>query len=151
MTLIVASPLALLAACGGSDSKDAAPAAPAAETAGEPAPATQSPTASSAPADAGSASLAPAAFQICKTCHSVEAGRNMVGPSLHGIVGSTAGDVPGYAFSPALKASGIVWTPEKLDEWLQGPMKMVPGTKMVQMIPDPAKRQEIIAYLETLK
>ncbi|TYC89350.1 cytochrome c family protein [Novosphingobium sp. BW1] len=144
-SLICASPLVLLAACGGSGSQEDS-AAPAADTAGE------SPAAAeAAPAAPAAASAAPAAFQICKTCHAVEPGQNRVGPTLHGIVGSTAGEVEGYNFSPALKDSGIVWTPEALDKWLQGPMKMVPGTKMVQMVPDAGKRQEIIEYLETLK
>lgn len=74
-----------------------------------------------------------------------------MGPSLFGIVGSKAGDLPGYAFSPALKASGIVWDRAALDTWLQGPMKMVPGARMVITVPDAAKRKAIIDYLETLK
>ncbi len=154
--LLVASPLVLLAACGSSDSTSdtqatAADTVPVAATPATPPAETAPKTGAETGAETGAASAAPAAFQICKTCHSVNAGENRVGPSLHGIVGSTAGDVAGYAFSPALKASGIVWTPEKLDQWLQGPMKMVPGTKMVQVVPDAAKRQEIISYLETLK
>ncbi|PEQ14695.1 cytochrome C [Novosphingobium sp. PC22D] len=91
------------------------------------------------------------AFAQCRACHAVEPGKNGIGPTLHGIVGSTAGDVPGYAFSTPLKNSGIVWTREKLDQWLSGPMKMVPGTKMVISVPNEAKRKEIIDYLETLK
>jgi len=94
---------------------------------------------------------APAAFAVCKACHSVEHGKNGVGPSLHGIVGTKAGDVPGYAFSPALKKSGITWDRKSLDTWLQGPMKMVPGTKMVISVPDAAKRKAIIDYLASLK
>src|SRR3546814_6224506 len=51
----------------------------------------------------------PMAFAVCRSCHSTEAGRNGVGPTLRGIVGSKAGAVPGYVFSPALKKSGIRW------------------------------------------
>lgn len=151
--LTAIAPAVLLAACGssGSDERAAAP---------EPAPATSAPAATEAPATApasspaeatGPAAAAPAAFAVCRSCHSVEPGKNGVGPTLFGIVGSTAGEVPGYAFSPALKTSGIVWDREKLDTWLQGPMKMVPGTKMVIAVPDAAKRKELIDYLETLK
>lgn len=93
----------------------------------------------------------PPAFATCRTCHSVEPGRNGIGPTLRGIVGSKAGDVPGYSFSPALKKSGIVWNSATLDRWLQGPMKMVPGTKMALPVADPARRKAIIAYLATLK
>lgn len=139
-----ALPLALLAACG---SNESAPSAP--EATPETTPAASTPAATQAAAASGAA--APAAFAVCRSCHSVEAGRNGVGPTLFGIAGSKAGEVPSYAFSPALKASGITWTRENLDTWLQGPMKMVPGTKMVIGVPDPEKRAAILDYLETLK
>lgn len=136
-SMIAMIPLALLAACGGSDEEkqSASPAA------------TISPESAASPA----ADTAPAAFAICRACHSVEAGRNGIGPTLHGIVGSKAGDVAGFPFSPALKQSGITWDRQSLDTWLQGPMKMVPGTRMVIAVPDPAKRKAIIDYLETQK
>jgi cytochrome c len=152
--LAVIVPLALLAACGGSGSDQAgAPASPAATP--EAAPATTAaepaPTPASTEAATTAAAAAPAEVAVCKSCHAFEPGKNGVGPTLFGIVGSKAGEVPNYAFSPALKASGIVWDREKLDTWLQGPMKMVPGTKMVIAVPDAAKRKAIIDYLETLK
>ena len=127
-------------------------AAPAAATSAAPASApTTAPAAPAVAVAAAAPAAPPAAFNTCRSCHSTEPGKNMVGPSLAGIVGSKAGDVPGYPFSPALKASGIVWTPEKLDQWLQGPMKMVPGTKMVIAVSDPAARKAIVDYLKTLK
>lgn len=137
-SMIALMPFALLAACGGSG-EDKQPSAPASTTLPEPA-------AVSAVADA-----APPAFAICRSCHSVEAGRNGVGPTLHGIVGSKAGDVAGFPFSPALKQSGITWDRQSLDTWLQGPMKMVPGTRMVIAVPDAEKRKAIIDYLEQQK
>lgn len=153
-TMLALTPLALVAACGsGEDTKESA-AAPAGAAAGAPATTTAgtgaSTSSAAAPAPQTAAAQAPAGFAICRSCHSVEPGRNGVGPTLAGIVGSTAGDVEGYNFSPALKNSGIVWTRETLDTWLQGPMKMAPGTKMVMTVPDPARRKAIIDYLETL-
>ncbi|WP_225207432.1 c-type cytochrome [Novosphingobium huizhouense] len=98
------------------------------------------------------ADAAPPAFGICKSCHAVEKGKTVIGPSLYGIVGTKAGDVPGYAFSPALKGSGLVWDEATLDKWLENPMKLVPGTRMSYAgQSDPAKRKAIIAYLKTLK
>lgn len=69
-------------------------------------------------------------FNKCKICHSTEAGKNKIGPSLHGIFGSTSGDVPGYNFSEAMKKANIVWTDETLATYLHNPHKVVPGTKM---------------------
>lgn len=153
-------PFTLLAACGGSGPTES-PTTAAPEAAAMPEATTAAPDAA-APSEAAAASntaapgaavaaAPPAEFAICRTCHSPEKDKNGVGPSLFAIVGSKAGEVPNYAFSPALKASGIVWTPEKIDTWLQGPMKMVPGTKMVISVPDAAKRKAIIDYLQTLK
>lgn len=142
--LIVAAPLLFIAACGGSDqdSSETAPAQAQAQAQASPAAAASSQTATS---------NAPAAFATCRSCHSVEPGKNGVGPSLFGIVGTKAGDVPGYNFSPALKASGVTWDRQTLDTWLQGPMKMVPGTRMVIGVPNSEKRKEVIDYLESLK
>ena len=153
--LAVLAMAASVAACGGEKQQqpaDAASEQPAAAASAEPAPtalATPAPAAEAAtPLAAGTP---PASFALCRTCHAVEAGKNGIGPTLAGIVGSKAGEVAGYQFSPALAQSGIVWDRATLDQWLSGPPKMVPGTKMVMSVPDPARRKEIIDYLETLK
>lgn len=76
----------------------------------------------------------------------------MIGPSLFAIVGTKAGEVPGYPFSAAMKASGLTWDDATLDAFLTSPMKLVPGTRMTYAGQgDPAKRKEIIEYLKTLK
>ena len=145
---------ASVAACGGERQQPAeAPSGQPAEAASaEPAAAPDAP-ASHTPAAAAplAAGTPPASFALCRTCHAVEAGKNGIGPTLAGIVGSKAGEVAGYQFSPALAQSGIVWDRATLDQWLSGPPRMVPGTKMVMSVPDPARRKEIIDYLETLK
>lgn len=94
----------------------------------------------------------PPAFAQCMACHSVQPGVNGVGPSLFGVIGRKAGTEPGYAYSEPMKAWGKVLDEATIDEWLTAPMKDVPGTKMVfPGIPDPARRQEVIDYLKTLK
>jgi cytochrome c len=81
----------------------------------------------------------------CFACHSLDA--NRVGPKHRGVYGRTAGMVAGYAYSPALKASGIVWSEATLDRWLAGPRQLVPGTKMSFSLPDAGDRADVIAYL----
>ncbi|WP_448659251.1 c-type cytochrome [Sphingomonas sp. CJ99] len=89
------------------------------------------------------------AFAQCKACHSLaKGGPNGVGPNLHGVVGRKAASVAGYKYSPALAKSGVVWTEEKLDAYLTNPAGLVPGTKMVTRVNDPAKRAALIAYLK---
>ena len=98
------------------------------------------------------AAPAPAAFTVCTVCHKISAdGANAVGPNLRGVVGRKAGHQPGYAYSVALKNSAFAWTPDKLDQWLAGPSKMLPGVKMAQTVASPSDRKAIIDYLNSLK
>ncbi|AHE55327.1 c-type cytochrome [Sphingomonas sanxanigenens] len=100
----------------------------------------------------GDAAKGKTAFLTCQTCHSPDAGVNKIGPSLHSIVGRAAGTIAGFNYTPANKNSGITWTPEKLFQYLEAPQRVVPGTKMAFAgFPDPQKRADVIAYLETLK
>ncbi len=55
----------------------------------------------------------------------------------------------GYNYSPALRAANITWNAATLDQWLQGPQKMVKGTRMFFTVPGPAERTAIIAYLRS--
>ena len=66
----------------------------------------------------------------CGVCHSVQAGRNQVGPSLAGIVGRKAGQVPNFHYSPANKNSGLTWDEATLDRYLTSPSTVVPHTIM---------------------
>lgn len=95
---------------------------------------------------------APDSAAQCKVCHSFEPGRNGVGPSLAGIAGRKAGTEAGFAYSPAMKASGLTWDDATLDTYLTAPMKAVPGTKMAYAgMPDAAKRKALIDWLKTVK
>lgn len=91
-------------------------------------------------------------FLACKTCHAVEPGKNMVGPSLHAVQGRVAGQIPGYNYSAANKGSGIKWNNEKLFQYLENPQRVIPGTKMTYTgVKDAQKRADLVAYLDTLK
>lgn len=52
------------------------------------------------------------------------------GPTLTHLIGRTAGTLPGYSFSEAMKASGVVWTAETLRVFLLKPSVAMPGNKM---------------------
>jgi cytochrome c len=98
----------------------------------------------------GDAASGEKAFAVCKTCHAVEAGKNMVGPSLHGLIGRHSGEIPGFSYSAANKGSGIVWSEAKLFQYLEAPQRIIPGTKMTYTgLKDPQKRADVIAYLKT--
>ena len=87
----------------------------------------------------------------CATCHSTKPDDNKIGPSLAGIVGSKSGTVPGFDFSPAMKNANVTWDDANLDKFLANPTGFVHGTKMFVNLPNETDRQNVIAYLNTLK
>jgi cytochrome c2 len=107
--------------------------------------------ASSAPAFAGGdAAKGAIAFNKCRACHSLEPGRNGVGPSLAGSIGRQSASVPGYAYSSGMKNVNITWTEENLDVWLSSPRAMVPNTKMTFLgMSSPEERADLIAFLKS--
>ena len=102
-------------------------------------------------AEAADAAAGEHVFARCTACHSAKAGENKIGPSLAGVVGRKSGTAPGYNYSPALKAAGITWDEQELDKYLTNPGADVHGTKMLISIPNADDRQNVIAYLKTLK
>lgn len=146
-SVVMAFSVLALAGCGGGGSADQSGNDSQSAAAGA-APEAAAPAAPAGP----SLASAPAAFGQCAACHSLKQGVSGVGPSLFGIYGTKAGEVAGYNFSPALKASGLTWDDATLDKWIAGPMTLVPGTRMTYPgLADPAKRQELIAFIKTLK
>jgi cytochrome c len=102
-------------------------------------------TAASADGDAGRGEKR---FEDCAACHSVAAGQNGVGPSLHGVFDRKAGTLDDFRFSPAMKRSGITWDAKTLDTFLTDPQKVVPANRMPYAgLPDAADRADLIAYL----
>ncbi len=103
-------------------------------------------------AQAADAAAGEAVFKSqCSICHSVQAGRNQVGPSLAGIVGRPAGQVANFRYSPANKNSGLTWDQATLDRYLTNPSALVPHTIMTYGgLKDADKRANLIAYLASL-
>ena len=87
----------------------------------------------------------------CGICHAVEAGQNRIGPTLFGVVGRTAGSVPGFNYTADHKKLGVTWDAATLDKYLTNPRAMVPDTSMLYAgLKDDAKRADLVAYLGTL-
>lgn len=95
----------------------------------------------------GDAAKGHAVFTACKTCHAID--KNLIGPMLKGVVGRKAGTVADFAYSPAMKNSGLTWTAQELSQFLEKPQAVVPGTRMTYPgLADPQKRADVIAYLK---
>ncbi|MGI9309036.1 MAG: c-type cytochrome, partial [Gammaproteobacteria bacterium] len=57
--------------------------------------------------------------------------------------------VAGFNYSDVVKGSGIVWTPEALDQWLERPSECLPGNRMVFVgIRKAEDRANLIAFLQ---
>jgi cytochrome c len=87
----------------------------------------------------------------CAVCHSVHPGKNKMGPSLFGVVGRKAGSVEDYAYSDAIKNSGIKWTEEMIESFIAAPQKFIPGVGMTYGgLSDARSREDLAAYLNSL-
>ncbi|MDB5482827.1 MAG: cytochrome c class [Caulobacteraceae bacterium] len=85
----------------------------------------------------------------CAMCHVAEGGGQ--GPGLKGVYGRKAASTPGFAYSAALKASGVTWTAPELDRFLTNPSAAIPGTAMPITVPDARQRADLIAYFAAQK
>jgi cytochrome c len=110
----------------------------------------QSAVAQSAPAPAGSAVKGKELYDArCSACHSVDAHR--VGPMHLGVVGRKAGSAAGYSYSEAVRNSKIVWRHDTLVAWLTNPEALIPGQRMGYSMDNAQDREDVVAYLATLK
>ena len=92
-------------------------------------------------------------FKKCRSCHMVgDKARNLVGPTLNGIVDGKIAAVDGYKYSKAMKkyaAENAVWTQALLEAYLEKPSKAVKGTRMAFVgLRKPKDRKDVIAYLQ---
>jgi cytochrome c len=101
------------------------------------------------PGEAADIAAGQAVFNRCKICHSLEAGKNIVGPSLHGLFGRKAGTVDNFTYSAAMTDSGIVWDDETLTKYLHDPKQVVPGGKMAfPGLKDDQQIADLLGYLQ---
>jgi cytochrome c2 len=88
-------------------------------------------------------------YEECVACHSLEPGVHGIGPSLHGVFNRQAGELADYRYSPALKRSGIIWTPDTLDAFTADSQQFVPANRMPYAgMPNAGDRADLIAYLQ---
>ena len=64
----------------------------------------------------------------CSSCHSPD--QHGDGPAHRGVVGRRAGALKDFDYSPALRASKILWTRATLKAWLTDPEALIPGQAM---------------------
>lgn len=154
LTLTVATPcLFFLASCGQNTETDETTIAAAEPDSPKPAPeaeAIEIPSFASLPAPYNGADYenGKSKFNQCVACHAIADGRNGLGPHLYGVADRKAGSLPDFNYSDALKTSGIVWDNESLDQWIENPMKFIPGTKMNYAgLRNADDRRDLIAYI----
>lgn len=89
----------------------------------------------------------------CKVCHKIGPGAtNFVGPNLNGLAARKAGSEEGYAYSDAMKGSGLTWDEATFKEYIKDPKAKVPGIKMIFAgLPKDSDQENLWAYLSGFK
>ena len=105
-------------------------------------------------------------FKKCSICHQIGPNaKTLIGPSQNGLIGRTAGTIPGFAYSALNKAAGengLIWTEDNIFEYLPDPNAFLrkfltdkgkpelsaSGTKMTFKLPNEKERRDVIAYIK---
>ncbi|UXM94008.1 c-type cytochrome [Bartonella sp. HY329] len=90
-------------------------------------------------------------YKRCAVCHLIDSDKNRVGPSLQNIIERTAGSLPNFLYSPAMKKAGeegLVWNKDTLREFLLGPQAMIKGNRMANIrFASDENIDDLIAYI----
>jgi cytochrome c len=94
----------------------------------------------------------------CGVCHIARSDASRadlatrIGPNLWGVVGRKAGTSKGFAYSYAMRSSGVSWTDDQLRRYIAEPQKTVPNVRMgFTGLKNPKDVEGVIAYLNTLR
>lgn len=88
-------------------------------------------------------------FNKCKACHEIASDKNKVGPTLQGVIGRQAGAVPGFNYSEATAASGVVWDAATISEYVEKPKEFIAGNKMAFAgLKKEDEIEDLVAYIE---
>ena len=89
-------------------------------------------------------------FRICVSCHNDRP--DALGPSLHGVMGRTAGTLKEFRYSSAMKRANFTWTSERLRAFVRYPQSVVPGNRMpFSGLTEPRDIDDLVSCLETFK
>src|SRR5260221_5301016 len=90
--------------------------------------------------------------RTCAICHTVEAGKNKIGPPLAGVVGRKSRSLEGFKYSDAMEKADITWSSDTLDKYLADPKGFVFGNRIAFAGMKKADdRKAVIDYLATVK
>ncbi len=90
----------------------------------------------------------------CGDCHATTAdAKTRKGPTLFGIVGRRAGQVPGFDYSEANRTAQVVFDEATLDHYVAAPLDVIPGSRMNRFpgLDQPQERRDLIEFLKTLR
>ena len=98
----------------------------------------------------GDARRGAAVYRACASCHSLEPGLHLTGPSLAELWGKKAASVADFPrYSKALKSQEFLWDDTTLGAWLAGPDAFVKGNAMTfRGIKEDRPRADLIAFLQ---
>jgi cytochrome c2 len=89
-------------------------------------------------------------YRECAGCHAASHDRARIAPSLRGILARRLASDPDFDYSPAMLATGGIWTRERLNAFLANPAALIPGTSMqFGGIAEPSAREKLIDFLQS--
>jgi cytochrome c len=82
----------------------------------------------------------------CTGCHSLD--QDKEGPRLRNVYGRTAGSIPTFKYSDALRSTHLTWDDVSLNKWLTDTESLVPDNDMSFHVPKADERADIIRFLK---